>query len=199
MTSFLFKTFNLHPYSLSTHCYQQYYHQISQPLKRNSILIPDWQHLRASANEEKSLHFHVFRISSHDQYSLLDKRIEQTAPCTLLVVSPGHKQFISWSQDTQTNLAKTSLGGQFCHQPVFLPVFNVNIWFCLPKESIRSCSELPRGKGNAVQQLCVNGMFRWSINTGAAHFVLFPGLQNKIEVKRIILKKSSAKLTIKLV
>lgn len=68
MTSFLFKTLNLSPHSLSTYYYQQYY-KISQPLKRNSIIIiPDRQHLGASASEEKSLHFHTCRISSHHQY-----------------------------------------------------------------------------------------------------------------------------------
>jgi len=46
-----------------------------------------------------------------------------------------------------------------------------------------------------VRQLHVNEMFHWSIKTGAAHFILFPGLQNKTEVNKIILKKSSTKLT----
>lgn len=50
-----------------------------------------------------------------------------------------------------------------------------------------------------MQQLCANKMFHWSINRGAAHFILFPGLQNKIEVNKIILKKRPTKLTIKLV
>ena len=60
-------------------------------------------------------------------------------------------------------------------------------------------SELSRGNGNVVQQLCANKMFHWSINRGAAHFILFPGLQNKIEVNKIILKKRPTKFTIKLV
>ena len=88
VTSFLFKTLDLSPHSLSTHYYQQYYHKISQPLKRNSIIIPDWQHLCASTNKEKSLHFHTFRISSHDQYYLFDKPTQPTALCTLHVVEP---------------------------------------------------------------------------------------------------------------
>lgn len=37
-------------------------------------------------------------------------------------------------------------------------------------------------------------MFHWSINTGAAHFILFPGLQNKVEVNKIILKKKLYKV-----
>lgn len=128
--------------------------------------------------------------------SFFDKPTQQTALCMLLVVE-SKAQAIHWLVPGHTDQRGQNKSGRSV-----LPCSSCVYCQCLvlsSKGRYSLLSELSRGNGNVAQQLCANKMFHWSINRGAAHVILFPGLQSKIEVNKIILKKRPTKLTIKLV
>lgn len=78
-------------------------------------------------------------------------------------------------------------------------MFDVNVWFLIPKEVFAPALNFQEGMAMLVPQRCVTETFQWGSNTGVAQFIIFPGLQNKREVNKIILKKISTQLISKFI